>query len=355
VGTYERIADLPLEIESYELEGLELAVTDQFTRLTTLIKLEGGGEVGTGEDVTYEALDHIALQDAGPALDIAGSYTLASFSDVLDERELFPAPPVREVSRIYRRWAFESAAIDLALRQVGRSLADALGREPRPVRFVVSMRLGDPGSSDPETARRLLRLLERYPGTRFKLDPTNTWSQRLVDELASTGAVDAVDLKGFYRGTPVDVVTDPELYRMVAEAFPDAWIEDPDVTPETEPALAPHRDRVTWDAPIHSVADIEARPWPPKMVNIKPSRFGTLRSLFEAYDYCDANGIGAYGGGQFELGLGRGQIQYLAALFHPDAPNDTAPGGYNLLEPPDGLPTSPLEPRISPTGFRWGD
>jgi hypothetical protein len=52
-----------------------------------------------------------------------------------------------------------------------------------------------------------------------------------------------------------------------------------------------------------------------------------------------------YGGGQFELGPGRGQIQYLASLFHPDGSNDVAPGGYNEVEPRAGLPESPLEPR----------
>ena len=63
----------------------------------------------------------------------------------------------------------------------------------------------------------------------------------------------------------------------------------------------------------------------PKMVNVKPSRFGPIRNLFAAYDYCDERGIGAYGGGQTELGQGRGQIQYLASIFHPDTPNDVAP------------------------------
>jgi hypothetical protein len=353
MGTYDRIADLPLEIESHELEGLELAVSSEFTRATTLIKLRGAGEEGVGEDVTYDALDHVALQDAGGSLELAGSSTLDSFSRHLEEVELWPAPPVRDVSPLYRRWGFESAALDLALRQAGRSLADAMGRRPRALRFVVSMRLGEPGSTEPETPARVLRLLEKYPGTRFKLDPTNTWSRELVDELVATGAVDSVDLKGLYKGTPVDVSTDPKLYRMVAEAFPDAWIEDPDLNEETLPILEPYRDRITWDAPIHSVADIEDRPFPPRMVNIKPSRFGPLRELFAAYDYCDANGIGAYGGGQFELGVGRGHIQYLASLFHPDTPNDVAPGGYNLLDPPDGLPASPLEPRIAATGFRW--
>ena len=44
-------------------------------------------------------------------------------------------------------------------------------------------------------------------------------------------------------------------------------------------------------------------------------------------------GIELYGGGQFELGVGRGQIQILAALFSADGPNDVAPGGYNANEP----------------------
>jgi hypothetical protein len=89
------------------------------------------------------------------------------------------------------------------------------------------------------------------------------------------------------------------------------------------------------------------------MVNIKPSRFGGLPELMGAYDYCDERGIRAYGGGQYELGVGRGHIQYLASLFHPDTPNDVAPSGYNEPEPPDGLPSSPLEPRIASAGFRW--
>ena len=352
MSTYERIAELPLEVESVELEGLELAVTSDFTRLTTLIKLQGGGHEGIGEDVTYDALDQIALQDAQP-LELAGSYTIDSFSQKLDEAELWPAPPVREVSPLYRRWAFESAALDLAMRQAGKSLAEAIGRKPRPVTFVVSMRLAVPGSSEPETAERVHFVLGKYPRTRFKLDPTNTWSRALVNELVATGAIDSVDLKGFYTGTPVDVETDPELYRMVIDAFPQAWIEDPDVNDETRGILDPVAERITWDAPIHSVADIEERPWKPRMVNIKPSRFGSLRALCEAYDYCEQEAIGAYGGGQFELGEGRGQIQYLASLFHPDTPNDVAPGGYNQVQTPDGLPQSPLGPRPSTTGFRW--
>ena len=349
LNTWERLADLPLEIDAYELEPLQALVSSEFERKSTVIHVTGAGQEGEGEDVTYDAVDHEILQAAGPSLALRGTWTIGSLSEHLATLELFPAEPQREVSRRYRTWAYESAALDLALRQAGTTLHEALGRTPEPVRFVVSLRLGEPPSIDP-----LRRRLELYPGLRFKLDPTSSWSEELIAELVATGAVESVDFKGYYSGSIVDQAPDPVLYRRVAEAFPDAWIEDPALTPQTDAALAAHRERFSWDAPIHSVADIEALLYPPRMVNIKPSRLGGLRNLLEAFDHCAERGIGAYGGGQFELGVGRGQIQYLASLFHADAPNDVAPTGYNLAEPPPGLPDSPLAPTPSALGFRWG-
>jgi L-alanine-DL-glutamate epimerase-like enolase superfamily enzyme len=347
IASYDLIADLPVQIDAYSLHGLELHVSDEFTRLTTVIRLEGEGHQGVGEDVTYDALDQVALQEAGPALPLAGSWTLRSFREHIDSLNLWPAAPVREVSQLYRRWAYESAALDLALRQAGTSLAAALGREPRPVEFVMSKRFFEPPSAD-----QLRRWLEPYPTLRFKLDPTPAWTDELIAELVAMGVVDSLDFKGHYTGTIVDNPPDPVLYGKLVDAFPDAWIEDPALTPETDPVLEPHRHRITWDAPIHSIADIEALPFPPKMVNVKPSRFGGLPELFGAYDYCDERGIRAYGGGQYELGPGRGHIQYLASLFHPDTPNDVAPSGYNDPKVPGGLPSSPLNLKIAPTGFQ---
>ena len=356
MSSYEQIADLPVKIDSYELEGLEFEAPG-FTRLTTVIHLKGDGEEGVGEDVVYDALDHVSLQDAGPNLDLAGDHTIDSFSKLLDGLDLFPSPPERDVSRNYRRWAFESAALDLALKQAGTSLHEHLGREPKPVNFVVSMRLApiprEGEKPEPSTIDPVKERLAIYPTLRFKLDPTNDWDDELIAQLVETGAMDSLDLKGQYKGTPVDVDTDPELYGKLIEAFPEAWLEDPDVNDETKPLLDPVADRVTWDAPIHSVDDIKSQPWPPKMVNIKPSRFGPLSQLFAAYDYCDAEGIGAYGGGQWELGPGRGHIQYLASIFHPDTPNDVAPSGYNTHGTEPGLPESPLDPAPTETGFRW--
>jgi L-alanine-DL-glutamate epimerase-like enolase superfamily enzyme len=350
VATFDALADLPLRVDDYALEGLERVVTSEFTRRSTVIRFRGAGEEGVGEDVSYDADAHEALQAAGPVQPLSGDWTLRSFCDHVEALDLWPEPPRWDAFLHYRLWAYESAALDLALRQAGLPLHAALGREPRPVTFVVSMRLGEPASFEPVRLR-----LERYPSLRFKLDPTSTWTPELVEQLVQTGAVDSVDLKGLYVGSPVDQDPDPALYRMVAEAFPQAWIEDPRLNDQTDPVLEPHRHRITWDAIIHSVADIEALPFAPRMVNIKPSRLGPLRELLRAYDYCAERNIGMYGGGQFEIGPGRGQIQYLASVFHPDTPNDVAPGGYNETVPPDGLPASPLAPQPSATGFRWGE
>ena len=345
MSTYALISALPLTIESLELERLDHVVSPEFTRVTTVIHLRGGGEEGLGEDVIYTADDHDRFRQAAAGLPLAGDWTLDSFSRHLDSLDLFPQTPEMAAFRDYRRWALESAALDLALRQCGVSLTDALGRPVSPVRFVVSTRA---------SVEALRQLLDVHPGTRFKLDPVQGWTPELVRELAATGLVDTLDLKGQYKGTVVDNPADPGLYRLVAEGFPQAWIEDPALTAETEPVLEPHRDRITWDAPIHSVADIEGLPFPPRTINIKPSRFGSLRRLFATYDYCAERGIGMYGGGQFELGVGRGQIQYLASMFHPESPNDVAPAGYNLTPLDPDLPASPLAPAPAPAGFRWG-
>jgi hypothetical protein len=352
MATFDLLRDLPLEVDGYELSGLSAQVSSGFERLSTIVHLTGAGLEGVGEDVVYDAEDHVALQDAGPvhAQTLSGSYSLGEFCELVDSLDLFGVEPQRgEVSRLYRRWTFHSAALDLALRQSGISLSGALRREARPLTFVVSLRLGEPATIEP-----IKRRLDRYPTLRFKLDPTSSWTPELIDELVATGAVDSVDFKSFYKGTVVDNPPDPVLYERVIKAFGDAWLEDPDVeTPGTAATLQSDHHRITWDAPIHSIEDIEALPFPPRMVNVKPSRIGGLKKLCDAYDYCAERGIGAYGGGQFELGPGRGQAQYLAAIFHPDTPNDLAPSGYNQEDPPGGLPSSPLPVAADPVGFRW--
>jgi L-alanine-DL-glutamate epimerase-like enolase superfamily enzyme len=350
MSDWDRVKDLEVQIDDYALERLEEDVSSDFTRVSTVIHMTGGGEEGIGEDVVYDAVDHDAALEAGPVLPLLGRWTLEGLANHLAGLDLFPGKePERDVSRLYRRYAYESAALDLALRQAGTSLHALVGREPRPLTYVVSLRLGEPPSLDPVTSR-----LRNYPGLRFKLDPTVSWTDAIVAGLQATGAVDSVDFKGHYKGTVVDNPPDVDLYRLVVEGFPDAWIEDPHLDEPVQAFLEPHRDKVTWDAPIHGIADIEALPYPPRMVNVKPSRVGSLKELFATYAYCEARDIGMYGGGQFELGPGRGQIQLLASVYHPDTPNDVSPSGFHSPDPPPGIPASPLPVQAHERGFRWG-
>jgi hypothetical protein len=343
-----RLAGLALVIEACEYERLHRVLAQEFDRITTHVRLTGAGADGLGEDVSVFREDGTTLHETRPPLPLAGVWTLASFAAHLATLDLWPDPPEWDAALRYRRWAFESAALDLALRQAGRSLHDVLGLEPRPVRFVNSLGLGPEPSIEP-----VRRRLERSPGVRFKLDAEATWSAALVDEVAATGAVDTIDFKGQYGLEVKDADALAALYDRIPWAFPDAYLEDPHDLPGVAPKLARHLDRVSYDAPIHGPGDIGATPLAGRVVNVKPTRIGNLPELFDVYARCAREGRPMYGGGMGELGVGRGQIELLAALFHPDGPNDVAPSAYNEDDPTGELPASPLAPRPDATGFRW--
>ena len=348
---YEHVADLPLRVDGHGFERHERETSSGFARATTVVTLRGGGHVGRGEDVTYDTAEHDALHDTDPDWDLAGEYTIESFSAALENVDLFIGrDPDREDFHSYRRWALESAALDLALRQSETNLGAALDRRYRPVRFVISTRLGDDPTTD-----RVDEWLAIQPEAEFKLDPTPDWTDELVESIAATGAVRIADLKGTYEGTEVDNPADSDLYRRIVEGFPEALVEDPRLTDETRELFAGEEDRVSWDHPITGVESIESLPFEPHWLNIKPSRFGTVESLFDSIEHCLERDIHLYGGGQFELGVGREHIQTLASLFYPDGPNDVAPGGYNDPEPTTGLPESPLVAPAAPAGLGFAD
>jgi L-alanine-DL-glutamate epimerase-like enolase superfamily enzyme len=335
----EAIFELPLFIERYDTELL----TSGYERETMQLHLQGGGEEGLGEDVSPFGMEGFGPFAPPPPLELAGEWTLGSLCSHLASLTLWTEPPQWEPMHRYRRWAFESAALDLAVRQAGRPLPELLAREARPLRFVNSLGLGDPPSFD-----TLQERLSAYPGLHFKVDADARWTPEIVDALAATGAVEIVDFKGRYGLEVDDEAALARMYELVLDRFPDALLEDPHELPSIEQVLAPHSARVSMDAPIHEVADIGEL----RTINVKPSRIGSLEELFAIYSHCEDNGIAMYSGGMGELGTGRGQAQLLASMFHPDAPNDIAPSAYNEPSLTGGLPSSPL-PAPTPAGFRW--
>jgi hypothetical protein len=335
MALWDSVAGLTVRVDGYSLQRRESATPGGWTRVTTSVVLHGDGATGEGEDVTYTADDHDHVPDE---LMLAGTWTLEDLSHRLDELELWQGDPDNHTGQDHRRWGFESAILDLALRQNELGLGEALGREERPVRFVVSTRAA------PE------RWLEVAPGLEFKLDAETDWNRELLRSLRELDRVRVVDLKAYYRGTVVDLAPDPKLYRAIVEELPDVIVEDPWLDDGLREALAGAEDRLSFDAPVHSLSDLDGLPLEPHWLNIKPSRFGTVRGLLETIGACEERGISMYGGGQYELGPGRPQIQRLASVFYPDGPNDVAPSVYNEGEPREGLPQSPLPPREEP-GF----
>jgi L-alanine-DL-glutamate epimerase-like enolase superfamily enzyme len=342
-----RVADLPLTVDAHAVDRLEAPAPAE--RVTYLVRLRGGDAEGLGEDVGGDMVDEKGtFLAAAASLALAGQWTLATFCDHLAGLELWPEPPEWDMARRLRQWAFESAALDLALAQAGLGLPDALGRQPAPVRFVNSLGLGDP----PAFAT-VGRRLECYPGLRFKLDAQASWSPSLVTEVAATGAVEIIDFKGRYELPVEDEPALLAMYEAVLDRLPDAILEDPHDLPEVAALIEPHAARVSFDAPIATATDIATAPFGARIVNVKPSRIGGVRALLEVYEHCERDGVRMYGGGMGELGVARGQIELLAALFHADGPNDVAPSAYNLPDLPPGLPQSPLTPPTAITGFRW--
>jgi hypothetical protein len=325
MSLWNAVAGLEVRVDDYALERLESQTPSGWTRVTTTVVVHGDGSTGEGEDVTYDATMH---DDVPDDLMFAGTWSLDDVSHHLDELD--------GLEEGYRRWGFESALFDLALRQNELGLGEAFGRKERPVRFVVSTR------ADPE------RWLEFSPELEFKLDAEPDWDRPLLRRLRALDRVRVVDLKAYYRGTSVDLAPDPELYRAVVEELPDVIIEDAWLEEGLQEALAGAEERLSFDAPVHSLADLDGLPLAPRWLNIKPSRFGTVRELLATIEACEERDIRMYGGGQYELGPGRAQIQRLASVFYPDGPNDVAPSAYNEGEPRADLPLSPLPVREGP-------
>ena len=268
------------------------------------------------------------------------------------------APEREDVSRDYRRWAFESAALDLALRQAGTNLAAALGREPQPLNFVNSMRLaGFDAEREVRRSSRCCERLEIYPTLRFKLDPFNDWDDELIAALVETGAVDSLDLKGFYKGTPVDVDHRPRALREADRGLPRRL------------ARGPRRDRGDQAAPrpglraghLGRADPLDRRHRGDALVAAED---GQRQALALRPDLQPLRRLRLLRGARASAPTAAARPSSAPAAARsstwprsstPTRPNDVAP--RRLQRPGQatkpGLPSSPLEPAIDALGFRW--
>jgi L-alanine-DL-glutamate epimerase-like enolase superfamily enzyme len=348
-----------------DLSCTQLLLPGGMARMTTTVELHGDGHTGRGEDVAYSGDTQKLLPDAFAKVAplITGSWKFGELSDKLDaEFELeLPAGTMGDDKPGFHRWAIDSALLDLALRQAKTDLARLVGAEWAPVRVSLSM-----GVDGAEGLAKLRSWIERDPSITFKLDTSTKWDHELVASLANLGdgrAVSTIDFKALYHGEWIDNDYDPSLYGSVANQLPAALLEDAKLTDANREALGVDGcERLSWDYPITSTQDVPGLPSSsaefsdlrPGAINIKPSRFGALDKVLATIELCDAHDIPCYSGGQFELGVGRTQVQAIASLCFPDAPNDCAAAMFHNAAPDaDDVPLGPVVPPAASNGFGW--
>jgi len=286
---------LPLRIDNVLVHSSHVALSSYADgpRPTSTVTLQGDGASGYGEHVGWTDASHAAFRDSAAAVP-RGSWLLGAWA-----ARLASLPP-------YDRAALEAAAIDLALRQHGTNLPRFVALVPRPVRYVVSFaRVADPVAE----AERLVR-----GDLELKIDADPAWSDETWRRLAALDRVAVIDFK--QEGDVAD-------HERAHGCMRDAWIEDPRPgSVAWSPALL---RRLSADAPVTSVAALEALAPAPAAVNVKPARMGGVLEAITCLELCQRRGLAAYVGGMFEVGVGRQQSLALAALACPDGPNDIAP------------------------------
>ena len=292
-------------IEGYRLEPRSAEVTSAFTRVSTVVRLRGAGHEGLGEDVTYDAggprrpargaarCCRSPARTRSRASRATSTGSTCSPSPPAALRGLPQLPPLglrerraRPRAAPGRPLARRRARAHAAAGHLRRLAAARRAAEPRPGAGAPGARPGACASSSTPRRAGTTRCSSASP----RPGPSR---RRLQGRL-----------QGHAGRRPAPT---PALYRARGAArFPAPGWRTPTSTRPTPPRCSPrYRDRVTWDAPIHSVAECEALPFAPRTLNCKPSRFGPLRALLDFYDHCEAEGIGLYGGGQSELGRAR--------------------------------------------------
>jgi hypothetical protein len=304
-----------------------------FTRTTTVVHLRGGGAGGAS-----------ARTSPGTPSTTTASRRRARSSRSRAPGRSSPSRDPRDADT-QRRWPTRAPrSTSRCARRARRSRRRSARAAPRDVR-----RLAGPRRLH-RRASVVRRWLEIEPSHRFKLDPAATGRRpdrrARRDRRDRDGRLQGVLQPGraIRRPTPTSTAQSPR-------AFPRPYLEDPALTDETDSVLEPYRERVTWDAPIQSVADVEGSRSPRACSTPSPRASGRSRSCSTSTTTADETGIDLYGGGMFELGPGRGQIQYLASLLSPLTARTTSRRGRTTI--PSRVKAS-VQPDRAGAGQRGG-
>lgn len=319
----ERLGDLEVSVEAAFARPMAVLAIDYpgGLRPSGVLSLSGRGCLASGELVAFDeaAQQRFAAQVAGRLAGRRGRVA-----------ELAGPPASSEGDRLERA-ALESALVDLALRQAGRSLAElATSPASAALEYVLSF------EAVAAPAARAAELRQFFPSARFKVDVDPGWSAGAIAGLVAIAEQVAIlDFKG--RGSA-------DLAEELAARLPAALLEDP---PADWKAAEAAGSRVARDRDLLAVADVVRAVEAGHAVNLKPARMGGPLSALAGFAVAAGARRLAYAGGMFEVGVGRRQARALAALVCASAPNDLAP--LRGVEPRP-LP-GPLPVRLDRPGF----
>ena len=132
---------------------------------------------------------------------------------------------------------------------------------------------------------------------------------------------------------------------------PDAWIEDPALTPETDrcssrTATGSRGTRRSTRGPTSRRCRSHR-----KLPELKPSRFGSLQRLFEFYDAARRRASRSTAAASSSSASAAAQIQLLAVALPPRRPERRGARRLQRERAAHGLPTSPLAPLPERYGF----
>ena len=342
-------------IDDYALERLQRDVSSDFTRVSTVIRLRGGGEEGVGEDVTYDAADHdVAAGGRARCSRSPGDWTLGVvLRPPRGARPLARAAAARRLASLPPLGLRVGGARPRAAPGRARRCTRSLGREPRPVTFVVSLRLGEPATLEPVRARASSATRRCASSSTRRRD----WTTSSIAELAATGAVDSRRLQGPLRGhgrrpaAPTRPSTGASPRRSRTRGSRTRKLDAGDRRgARARTATASPGTRTSTASPTSRRCRSRRR-WSTSSRRASAALrelLARLRLLRRArHRHVRRRPVRAR-----RRAAARSSTSPRSST--PTRPNDVAPGGYNDVDPPDGLPSSPLRAaRPTPTGFRW--
>ena len=336
------LADLPLVVEELGYGRLDPGPGFGEAHSTRLVRLTGAGHEGLGEDIT------LFFEPEGPTW-----RSPASGRSARSARTSTRSSSGRASEPEFATWSAASATgatsprrwTSRSRRRAGRcTRCSAASRGPSS--YVNSFGIGDP-----DVGRRCCAGSSATPGcasssTPTWLDPRRRRRARRHRRRPRRRLQGPLRARGRGSGRAARAV------RARARGLPEALSRTARPARGHRAARAARRPRLLRRADPHRRRPRRgARPGADVQHQAEPGRVAA-RAVRALRRRASERGLAMYGGGMGELGVARGQIQLLAAMFSPDAPNDIAPPGFNALEPAAGLPPSPLAPDPAPVGFR---